>query len=399
MLQADFPRLARRTLLVSFFASAAGTLLAACQPASPVPPSPLAASPAPAFSPAPASPAPAQAAPSPQTSPSTASPSPSASPLALASQKPELDHVSMSYPTLSGELAYIAIAVDQGFFSKYGVDVDEIYAQSGTALAALIAGQVQFGNADGVLTTTAYAAGSPIRLIANFDRTCPYAIFGSPNIASPADLKGKTIAIGQHGDASDVSARVALKPYGLNVGSDVGVISGGNSPARFAALVTGQVDAAVVDQASFAQQAADRGLPVLVSLRDQGIPWIGGGLSVTQSFGQGSPNTMLAVIKGLLEGIRFFADDTNRDASLAILAKDLQLQPNDPAVAAAYDAYHVRSTDDPDPQQAAIDNVLGALQEIDPSQYGNVDGTQLIDHTPVNQLRASGFLASLAAGS
>lgn len=382
--------LSRRHVLTLGLGAMGLPLLAACGTTPP---------PLPTTSAAPATGATVAAQPTASVGSAPAGPSPiaSAAPSVVVqtNPKPEIDHATFVYPTLTGTQAYAPVAEAQGFFIKYGVQVQTQYAQAGASTAALISGATQFLSADGVLTTQGFAAGAPIRLIACFDRSSPYAIFSAPEITAPAQMKGKTLAIGQIGDASDVTARVAFRPYGLSIQQDIPVLPGGNSPNRFAALTSGQVGAAVLDEGAFAPQAAARGYNELISISQQGLPWISSGVSTTADFAASNPNTVLAVLKGLLEGIRFCADDSNRDAVLAIMARDLQLAPDDPETIDDYASSHQRNRDDPDPQQAAVDEVLAAFREIDPDRYSSVDGTQLIDHTFVAQLRSSGFLASL----
>lgn len=348
--------------------------------------------------------------PSPASQPTVAPPSPASTsslppPLAIASagpsviarstSLPEVDHATLIYATITGGLAFAPIGVAQGFFTKYGVNLETQFAQAGDSTAALIAGAAQFLIADGVLVSQGYFGGAPLRLFANVNRTNPYAIFSAPDITSVDQLRGRTIAIGQIGDASDVSVRVALKPSRLDIGGDVALLPGGNSPGRFAALASGQVGAAILEELTFATQASQRGFNLLVSIRQQALPWIAAGIVISEDFLQKAPNTVLAVLKGLLESIHFFADPANRDASMEVMAKDLKLDPSDPTVSDAYEAYYRRSLDYPDPQQAAVDALLAAFNGIDPGRYANADATKLIDHSFVNDLRASGYLAAL----
>jgi len=312
-----------------------------------------------------------------------------------AGGKPELDHVTLVYPTLSGDLAYIPVAAAKGFFQKYGVQVDVQYAQANTAIASLIANKAQFANGDGVLFLDGVAAGDPLKLFGNVNTTIPYAIYGRADVTKPEDLKGKSLAIGQVGDATYLAARLALAPHNLALGTDVQLFPGGNSPSRYAALSSGQVAGAVLDEEAYGKQAEAKGMHLLVSLRQQSPPWIGGGMIATASTLKDYPNTTLAVLKGVLEGTAFFADDKNRDEVLAIMAKDLKAQPTDPAVQAAYESYHKRDLAGPAVQLSAVDATLEGLRAADAAHFANIKSSDVVDNSFADQLQASGFLKTV----
>ncbi|HLY67366.1 MAG TPA: ABC transporter substrate-binding protein [Chloroflexota bacterium] len=328
----------------------------------------------------------------PASSAAAAKPATSAVASVAAGEKPELDHVTLMYPTLSGELVYGRIAEEKGFFQKYGVDVNVLYAESNTAIASLVSNQAQFALSDGVLFLNGVASGSPLKIIANVDSTIPYGLFSQTSIAKPEDLKGKSLAVGQIGDATYLAARLALAPYKLALNTDVQLFPGGNSPARFAALASGQVAAAMLDQDAFGKQAEAKGAHLLISLRDQNPPWIGGGVVTTTTVIKNDPKTTLAVLKGLLDGIGFFSNDQNRAESLAIMAKDLKAQPNDALVTDAYASYHQRSTSGPAVKAADIDATLEGLRSADATHYANIKSSDIIDSSFTDQLKASGFI-------
>ena len=136
-------------------------------------------------------------------------------------------------------------------FQKYGLSVDVSYAQSNTSVAALTSGEAQMAMADGVSAVAAVAAGTPMKVIGYFDKTSPYMVAALPEIKTFADLKGKTVAISRVGDTSDISLRIALKDSGVVPGKDFTLLQVGNSPARWAALSSKQVAAAILDDEAF----------------------------------------------------------------------------------------------------------------------------------------------------
>jgi NitT/TauT family transport system substrate-binding protein len=319
--------------------------------------------------------------------------SPNAAP-AKPSAAPERSEVSSAYGTTSGSSAPLWIAADKGFFKKYGLTVNVTYAASNAVTTGLISGEVQIGHGDGPSALGAYVSGANLKVIATMNKSNPYAIVARPDIKVPADLKGKSLALAKPGDTSDISARIALKPYGVQVGTDVTALSVGNSAPRLAALLSGQVAAAILSEA-FVDQAVAQGMHVLVSLEQAKIPYIAAAIEVMDSFGKSSPNTVVAYLKGIIEGEKFYSDEANKSEVLAILGRYLKAKPDDPAVESNYSFYHNRLAHDPYPDKDGADTALDALKSIDPARYANVSSDAILDGSFMTTIRNSGFLKTV----
>lgn len=312
---------------------------------------------------------------------------PSAAPNASAG-KPERDHIKMVYATASGEDTFVELASSKGFFQKYGLTADVQYAQSSTAMAAVTSGEAQMAMSDGVSAVESIVSGTPYKVIAYFDKTSPYMIASLPEIASFADLKGKTVAVGKLGDTSDVSMRIGVKSSGLIPGQDFSVLQVGNSPARWAALSSKQVAAAILDEEAYRQQAESQGMHVLVSLHGQNLPYVASALVLTSTFAKDNPNTVMAALRALIDGTAYMADPKNKSDVMALMAKLLRMKADEPQLAAIYDAYHNRPARDPYPDKAGIETILEALRGIDSARYGKVTSDQVIDESFMTRIRA-----------
>ena len=73
----------------------------------------------------------------------------------------------------------------------------------------------------------------------------PYALLAKPAIKSIEDLKGKTIIIGGAKDVTRIFTERMLAPNGLKSG-DYDYVFAGATSARFSALQSGAVDAAIL---------------------------------------------------------------------------------------------------------------------------------------------------------
>lgn len=342
-----------------------------------------------ACSAAPAGRPPPQAAAAPATSLATTAPSSPTSAL-----PPERERIRVVYGSVSGSMAPLWIAAEQGIFGKHGLSVDLQYVESTVGVAAALAGDAQVSVNEGVSVIRAIAAGSPLRIVAYFHKLNPYAVVARPELAGPADLRGKTIALLRPGDTTDVSARIALKRYGLVVGEDVYPLSVGNSPSRLATLLNGQVAAALLSEA-FVDKALAQGMQVLISLEKERLPYVSTAILIGTDFGRENPRTLIAFLKGMIEATRYFAEPRNRDAVLPIMARQLKLDPSDPLVAATYDFYHDRLARDPRPEREGVETILDTLRDIDPAAYSAVGVDDIVDSSYLEGIQASGFLENI----
>jgi NitT/TauT family transport system substrate-binding protein len=263
------------------------------------------------------------------------------------------------------------------------------FAQSSTGMVAITSGDAQMGLSDGVAAAEAVTSGTPVKVIAYFDQISPYMVATLPEIATPADLKGKTMAVGKLADTSDVSMRIGMKSTGLVPGKDFNVLAVGNSPARWAALSSHQVGGAILDEETYLKQAQAQGMHILADMRQEKLPYVASALTVTDAFAKSNPNTILAGLRALMDAAAYYADPKNKADVMVQLAKDLRMKADDPVAVAAYDAYHARAAGDPYPGKDGMATILGALTEIDANRYGKVTPDQIIDSSFMDKLRSA----------
>jgi len=309
-----------------------------------------------------------------------------------AANKPETTKLRVGFGSTGGSMTPLWIAAKKGLFQKHGLDVEIVWARTSVGMAALISGETQLTLNDGTSAIQAITGGAPLKIIAYFNKFNPYAIVVRPDIQRPEDLKGKKVALLNPGDTTEISARMALKSYGMVPGRDYTALSVGNSPVRLAALLSGSVSAALLSEA-YIDAAVNNGMRVLVSLQKEKIPYIATGVTVREDFAERNPSTVIAFLRAMIEGVRFFADEANRSASLEIMAKYQRSDPRDKKVLGAYEFYHHRLAADPFPDKEGAQTILGALQAIDATRYGKLTAKDVIDPAYMEKVRASGFLS------
>ena len=159
------------------------------------------------------------------------------------------------------------IAAERGFFEKEGLRVRYIQFQgTNLMLSALLANELDYVT---ILPFIAGAAtrGLPVKIVGSTTKSSGYAIISRPDIDSVKALKGKRIAINTFGSSADFAIYQLLSRNGLDPNKDVTLQAVAGSPdARFAALVSGSVDATVVNS-PFEYRAEQKGFKTLLSVK------------------------------------------------------------------------------------------------------------------------------------
>ncbi|MEV7192801.1 ABC transporter substrate-binding protein [Streptomyces sp. NPDC093510] len=156
----------------------------------------------------------------------------------------KLDKVTLTlnwYPY--GEHAPFYYGKKQKIFEDHGIDL-EIRAGQGSqkTVQATGAGQTDFGWADTPAVLAGVDQGVKVKSLGVFLQTTPASVqsFAAEGVASPADLKGKTVA-GTAGDALTKTFPIFLQKNGMEI-SDVKVQN--TDPAgKIAAVISGKTDA------------------------------------------------------------------------------------------------------------------------------------------------------------
>lgn len=217
------------------------------------------------------------------------------------------------------------VAQDAGFYKKNGLDADVVYIGSTTVgVAAIMAQDVQVGNAAGSGVANAAVRGGDLVSIACFINTLAYELVVLESIKSPEDLKGKSIGISRFGSVSDVAARELLKGIGLKPMEDVKILQIGGASERAAGFSRGVI-------AGFPSPPGNvhlipGGLPhkILANMADFEkpfpLPFICA--VTTKSYLARHRDTVKKVIMSLVETAHYFK--TNKEGTQRIVSKYLR---------------------------------------------------------------------------
>src|SRR5215471_3464454 len=199
------------------------------------------------------------------------------------------------------------VAVHRGFFKDEGLDIELPRLIPAMAQNALLAGEVQYhGLADSGLRLA--ARGLPIKTIFYGADRPMYYLVAQKEVRSVAELRGKRIGVSQFGGTSDLSARLALKHFGVEPEKDALLIQIGAEGTRMAALRAGSVSAIIVP------------VPAVAILKREGynevsfvgdvVEFASNGYSTTDQRIKEHPQEVKKVVRALYRGLRYAKENS-----------------------------------------------------------------------------------------
>jgi len=351
-------------------------LLAACGGGAAT--APAASAPATAAATAPAKPAGA----SPSAQPATGSGS--AAPAAAAQGA---TRITVAYSVASPGFWPLYMAADTGIFQKNGLDVNvEVIPGAPAAAAAMVSGQVQFAQFGGGAAMSAAANGSDLVILAVMIPVNQFVIEGSADMKSPADLKGKKIAVVSLGGSEDnISLRSGLHSIGLDPDKDVSILPAGQD--RVSALINGAVQAAALTPPDTIKAEANGFHPVS-DLASTGLPHLGQSTVSTHSYVTAHKDVAQKYVDSMVQGIAKLKQD--RALAIDVLGKRIK-SDDQQAMGVAYDFYTKEIFPNfPEPKPELFQDAVTELQKEDP-KIASLDVKTIIDPSFVKsaQSRAS----------
>jgi len=274
-----------------------------------------------------------------------------------------------------------------GFFTANGVKPEFIVAGSAAANAQqLTAGSSDMAGISATQLIEAVEGGAPLEAILNRTHTTPYVIIGKKGIPSIKALAGKLIIVGGPNDITTILMNGVLAGNGLKPDSVTYTYAGG-TPERFAALMSGAVDAAIL-LPPFSFRATTQGYPLLdnVSKYFGTFPLDLVGTNI--AFAKAHPDLLEGYLRGYLRGVRWIYDPANRAQALAILTEATNTNPDD--AGKSYDAYvrgRVFNETGLTPADG-MDKVLATLLAINAIKPPVPRGSKFIDNTFVEHAAA-----------
>lgn len=299
----------------------------------------------------------------------------------------------ISYPPASVFLP-LWVANDAGLFKRNGVAVELVYVGSSpTALAAVLADQMDVAGGAGFIGVASYAQGfKDLAFFANLTHRMTYSIYAHPSITDINGLRGKRFGVSRFGGIGDFVGRYFLKRVGLDARKDLSLIQLGSPANIVMGLTRGAVDSAAVPVPhTFTMKKL--GFSELADLTAQSdARYAGAAFLAKRSFILNNKSRMEAVAKSLIEGVHYVR--THRRESLEILARYTRVTDMETlGMALDYDVKHVLSKI-PDIQPEDLNLILEQVQETIPKAR-DVNPSDLVYGQLMSDMVKNGFVDKL----
>jgi len=208
-------------------------------------------------------------------------------------------------------------ANDKGFYRDEGLEVLPIMAGMLPGIQGLVAGSFDFSQILGQ-GAGAILRGFPLKIVMVFDVKPLWWLYGGKGLKTLQMLKGRKqgagqIAISSFGAALDQVTREVLRKYEIVPERDVMLRAVGNAPDRLAALLSGSVDAAVVDHMG-RLVAKKQQFNELLFYGDQ-MEFVSGGVVVTEKTISERPELVRRFLRGTLKGFLWWKSHEKEVAS------------------------------------------------------------------------------------
>jgi NitT/TauT family transport system substrate-binding protein len=221
----------------------------------------------------------------------------------------------------SSNLWPVYIGMTQKLFEKEDLKIDLVFAQSNAAvLQQLTAGSMNVAISSGLVDPIrAIEKGAPLAIVRLELQSPPYGLQGGKNIKSIKELKGKKVIVGGPKDITRVFVERMLVPNGIKP-NEVDLIFAGSTSARFAALSSGAVDAAIL-LPPFNFRAESAGFPSLGLVIDyvKDIPFAGTVAHTT--WANANKAALQKFLSAYTKSIAWFYDDKNRKEAIDLMVK------------------------------------------------------------------------------
>lgn len=228
----------------------------------------------------------------------------------------------------------VYVTLEKGFFKEEGLEVLPVMFNAGvTNLQALIGGDVQIVGGAFVETIGVRAAGIDIKNFWGICNLMPFQLYSQPNFRSMKDAKGKRFAISRFGSQTDFLTRRTLLHFGIDP-KGVTFLQIGTTPARFAALAGGGVDASLV-WFPVTEIAKSQGFNKLFDLKEIFPEWPYETFAARESWLAKEKTQAAKFLQAYQRGVNYTLE--NKEDALKAIRKYVKM---DPAYASAgYDQY------------------------------------------------------------
>jgi len=234
----------------------------------------------------------------------------------------------------------LTVAIKQGLFAKYGVEVQaQIAANSEGLRTALAGGTIDLGHAavDNAVALAEKARVNVVVVLGGEGST--NELIAQPSIHSIAELRGQTVIVDAPTTAYALQLKKILLLSGLQADRDYQIKAVGGTPLRLAAMREHKEYAASILGPPTSLIAKREGFISLGSTQQFIGPYQGVGAFVRSEWASGNRDLLIAYVAAFVEAQRWILDPAHKAEVITLLEDEFKLTG---AIAnEAYDAWIV----------------------------------------------------------
>jgi NitT/TauT family transport system substrate-binding protein len=232
------------------------------------------------------------------------------------------------------DAGFLLMAARRGFAEREGLKLDVLEVRDDQiGLKALLSGELDSyeGGVQGAIAADIH--GGDVKIIGCHWPVVPHGLMVRLGIETVQDLKGKSIAVSSPGSFPDMLARVALAKFNVSP-ADVVLAAVGGDRDRYAALVGGVVDAAVVSN-EYLPLPTSRNFKMLLSGSDAGPSFVRVCMFSTGKVLAARREDAIRYLTAQSKALRYAM--AHRDETLALTREASDIKPDDPRPAFVFD--------------------------------------------------------------
>jgi NitT/TauT family transport system substrate-binding protein len=213
-----------------------------------------------------------------------------------------------------------------GYFKEEGIDVKFVVMSSDISMKGLVTGDVDFTSSVSSVVKAA-AIGIPVKTVMNFFNGSFFYLMTKPEISRIEQLRSRIIAISRYGSATDLDARATFRHFGIEPNKDVNILAVGGGTARITSLVSGRVDAAILNNVEkiVAEKAGMRALLLTGQYVKQPV----GGLGTSVQHLADRRDNMRRSLKAVYRAFAVIRADRNKTKAFLLDALDVKPEHSD----------------------------------------------------------------------
>jgi ABC-type nitrate/sulfonate/bicarbonate transport system substrate-binding protein len=216
--------------------------------------------------------------------------------------------ITINFASRTGTTWPLYIAKEGGYFQKYGLDANIVFAVHPAGVAMVVSGEAAMTNYPLEQAMIASSRDGSLVVLGSPFRKSLFELMAAKNFTSVRELKGKRIGVSQVGDAPYNYSVGLLAKFGLTPRDVEWVPIGTDVNGRAAALVGGRVDATMITAPVYfkLEQEGYKGLANTSDYDDIYAPTV---YLFKKSLVSSNPRLPELLIKAHTEAIKRFYDD------------------------------------------------------------------------------------------